>query len=110
MTRGGPGNLPPKLAELLDLVDRLGRQAHKFVESLSPAQLCELAQQAATLRAVTPRPFTHLGAVVRWLREAAGLSRTMLATYLPAFFAAGALCIVAALIILAIARPKPAVA
>jgi MFS family permease len=41
----------------------------------------------------------------------AGLSRTVLATYLPAFFAAGALCIVAALIVLAIARqPKPAAA
>jgi sugar phosphate permease len=41
----------------------------------------------------------------------AGLSRTVLATYLPAFFAAGALCIVAALITLAIARhPKPVVA
>jgi predicted MFS family arabinose efflux permease len=41
----------------------------------------------------------------------AGLSRTVLATYLPAFFAAGALCIVAALIVLVIARaPKPAVA
>src|SRR5437763_1386306 len=42
---------------------------------------------------------------------AAGLSRTLLATYLPAFFAAGALCLVAALIVLAIARqPKPVVA
>jgi MFS family permease len=41
----------------------------------------------------------------------AGLSRTVLATYLPAFFAAGALCIVAALIVLAILRPpKPAAA
>jgi MFS family permease len=41
----------------------------------------------------------------------AGLSRTVLATYLPAFFAAGALCVVAALITLTIARhPKPAVA
>jgi predicted MFS family arabinose efflux permease len=41
----------------------------------------------------------------------AGLSRTVLATYLPAFFVAGALCIVAALIVLAISRqPKPAVA
>jgi MFS family permease len=38
----------------------------------------------------------------------AGLSRTMLATYLPAFFAAGALCVIAALIVLAISRhPKP---
>jgi predicted MFS family arabinose efflux permease len=37
----------------------------------------------------------------------AGLSRTALATYLPAFFTAGALCIIAALITLAIARhPK----
>src|SRR5438477_566602 len=42
----------------------------------------------------------------------AGLSRTVYATYLPAFFIAGALCIVAALIVLAISRPakKPAVA
>jgi len=35
----------------------------------------------------------------------AGLSRTVLESYLPAFFVAGALCVVAALIILAIARP-----
>jgi sugar phosphate permease len=40
----------------------------------------------------------------------AGLSRTLLATYLPAFFVAGALCVVAALIVLAISRPKPVVA
>jgi MFS family permease len=41
----------------------------------------------------------------------AGLSRTLLASYLPAFFAAGALCIIAALIALAIARPpKPVTA
>jgi MFS family permease len=41
----------------------------------------------------------------------AGLSRTLLASYLPAFFAAGALCIVAALIVLMIARhQRPAVA
>jgi MFS family permease len=38
----------------------------------------------------------------------AGLSRTLLATYLPAFFIAGALCIVAALIALAISRPQKA--
>jgi sugar phosphate permease len=37
----------------------------------------------------------------------AGLSRTLLATYLPAFFAAGALCIIASLIVLTMARqPK----
>jgi sugar phosphate permease len=41
----------------------------------------------------------------------AGLSRTLLLSYLPAFFAAGALCIVAALITLAISRPpKPVMA
>jgi predicted MFS family arabinose efflux permease len=37
----------------------------------------------------------------------AGLSRTIYATYLPAFFIAGALCVVAALITLAISRPAP---
>jgi MFS family permease len=38
----------------------------------------------------------------------AGLSRTVLATYLPAFFLAGALCVAAALMTLMIARqPKP---
>ena len=40
----------------------------------------------------------------------AGLSRTLLLSYLPAFFVAGALCIVAALIVLAISRPAPKVA
>ena len=35
----------------------------------------------------------------------AGLSRTLLASYLPAFFVAGALCVVAAMITLAISRP-----
>jgi MFS family permease len=39
----------------------------------------------------------------------AGLSRTVWATYLPAFFAAGALCIIAALITLMISRPQNAV-
>ena len=40
----------------------------------------------------------------------AGLSRTVLNSYLPAFFVAGALCMVAALIVLMISRPKPVVA
>ncbi|MDB5633217.1 MAG: Major facilitator superfamily 1 [Tardiphaga sp.] len=40
----------------------------------------------------------------------AGLSRTVLLSYLPAFFAAVALCIVAAVIVLAIARDKKVVA
>jgi sugar phosphate permease len=39
----------------------------------------------------------------------AGLSRTLLSTYLPAFFLAGVLCVIAALIALSISRtPKPA--
>jgi MFS family permease len=41
----------------------------------------------------------------------AGLSRTVLATYLPAFFAAGVLCMIAALIALSISKaPKPVTA
>jgi MFS family permease len=40
----------------------------------------------------------------------AGLSRTLLLSYLPAFFAAGALCIIAAIIVLMIARDKKVVA
>src|SRR5262249_46590605 len=39
----------------------------------------------------------------------AGLSRTLLASYLPAFFVAGTLCIIAAVIALGISRPKPVV-
>src|SRR3984893_14437735 len=40
----------------------------------------------------------------------AGLSRTVLASYLPAFFVAGALCVIAALLTLLISRqPKPVV-
>ncbi|MCC8968042.1 MFS transporter [Bradyrhizobium sp. Pear76] len=37
----------------------------------------------------------------------AGVSRTVYASYLPAFFIAGALCVCAAVITLAIARPQP---
>jgi sugar phosphate permease len=41
----------------------------------------------------------------------AGLSRTLLASYLPAFFVAGALCIVASFMVLAISRvPRPLLA
>jgi len=40
----------------------------------------------------------------------AGLSRTVLASYLPAFFIAGALCVVAALLALSISRQKPVTA
>jgi hypothetical protein len=38
----------------------------------------------------------------------AGLSRTMLATYLPAFFVSGALCVIAAVLALVIVRPGAA--
>jgi hypothetical protein len=37
----------------------------------------------------------------------AGLSRTAYASYLPAFFISGALCLLAALLVLSIAKPKP---
>jgi sugar phosphate permease len=40
----------------------------------------------------------------------AGLSRTVLASYLPAFFVAGALCLIAALVAISISRPKPVTA
>jgi sugar phosphate permease len=40
----------------------------------------------------------------------AGLSRTMLQSYLPAFFIAGALCVIAALLAITISRPKPVTA
>ena len=38
----------------------------------------------------------------------AGFSRTAFATYLPAFFVAGALCMIAAVLVLTIAKPKDA--
>jgi hypothetical protein len=38
----------------------------------------------------------------------AGLSRTLWATYLPAFFTAGAACLIAALLAISIARRAPA--
>jgi predicted MFS family arabinose efflux permease len=41
---------------------------------------------------------------------AAGFSRTMLATYLPAFFAAGALCLLAAVVVLLIEQRRQATA
>jgi sugar phosphate permease len=40
----------------------------------------------------------------------AGLSRTLLSSYLPAFFIAGALCIIAAIAILTMSRPAPKIA
>lgn len=37
----------------------------------------------------------------------AGLSRTLLASYVPAFFVAGALCIIASLLMITVSRPVP---
>jgi sugar phosphate permease len=37
----------------------------------------------------------------------AGLSRTIYASYLPAFFVSGALCLLAALLVMSLAKPKP---
>jgi sugar phosphate permease len=37
----------------------------------------------------------------------AGLSRTIYASYLPAFFISGALCLLAALLVMSLAKPKP---
>ena len=48
----------------------------------------------------------QIGAAIAAL--GAGFSRTEFASYLPAFFAAGALCIVAAALVLTIAKPKAA--
>lgn len=78
------GGATTAVAELLDLVERLSRLVPKLTEALTAAQLerdkllCELARQATKSRAVRPRPFTHLGDIVRWLREAAGLTRRQL--------------------------------
>ena len=59
----------------------------------------------------TTSPAASVSQLAIWRSNAInGLSRTALQTYLPAFFVAGALCVVAALIVLAIARPKPVAA
>ena len=50
----------------------------------------------------------QLGAAVA--AYGAGLSRTVLSSYLPAFFVAGALCIIAAVAILMMSRPAPKLA
>lgn len=84
MTRGATGIATSELAELLDLLEHFHRLVPKLTESLTAAQLardkllCELARRAAKSRAVRPRAFTHLGDIVRWLREAAGLTRRQL--------------------------------
>ena len=84
MTLGATEIAGPELAELLDLVERLRRLVPKLTEALSAAArereelLCELAKRATKRRAAQPASFTHLGQIVRWLREAADLTRPQL--------------------------------
>jgi len=85
MTRSATGIAAIELADLLDLVERLSRLVPKFTAALTAAQLerdkllSELSRQAAKSHPVRPRSFTHLGNIVRWLRETAGLTRRQLA-------------------------------
>jgi hypothetical protein len=73
-----------ELAELLDLAERLGRLLPRLAEALAAAQreretlLCELTTRAPRRWAAPPGRFPHLGAIVRWLRQAAGLTRAQL--------------------------------
>jgi len=82
MTADASGLAAPELAELLDLVERLGRLMPRLVEALAAAQRDpphgERAARAPMATAAPPGPFSHLGAIVRWLREAAGLTRAQL--------------------------------
>ena len=89
---------PDTLEEALATITHLRRQSLAFtVDLLGEATITEA--EADRYQA-------------EYLRLIAGLSRTLLASYLPAFFVAGALCIVASLLTVTISRPapKPAVA
>lgn len=84
MTCGATEIAGPELEELLDLVERLRRLVPKLTRALSVAVLerdqlrCEPVMRETKLRAAHPWPFTHLGQIVRWLREAADLTRSQL--------------------------------
>ena len=84
MTRGDTGIAATELAEFVTLVERLSRLVPKWAEALSAATLerdqlrDELAQRVTKRRTAHPWPFTHLGQIVRWLRESAGLTRSQL--------------------------------
>ena len=84
MTGGTTGIATTQLAEFVDLVERLRRLVPQFTEALSAAALeldqlrCEIAKRAPKRRTAHPGPFTHLGQIVRWLREGAGLTRSQL--------------------------------
>ena len=77
--------------------------------ALSPQERGEAVDLSRRHRLRRPRDCQHDHR--RDDAQRAGLSRTLLLSYLPAFFAAGALCIVAALTTLMISRvPKPVAA
>ena len=84
MTGGTTGIATTQLAEFVDLVERLRRLVPQFTEALSAAALeldqlrCEIAKRAPKRRTAHPWPFTHLGQIVRWLREEAGLTRSQM--------------------------------
>lgn len=73
-----------ELAALGELAARLNRVLSQLAAALSAVQLerdrllDDLARRAPLLRAVPPGPFTHVGQIVRWLRETAGLTRRQL--------------------------------
>jgi len=84
MTGGATGIAASELAEFVDLVERLRRLVPHLTAALSAAQrereelLCELAKRGPARRARHPGLFTHLGQIVRWLRESAFLTRSQL--------------------------------
>ena len=73
-----------ELAELQELTAQLNRLLPQLAAALSAAQLErdrlleEIKRRPSLRRRVPPGPFTHIGQVVRWLREAAGLTRQQL--------------------------------
>ena len=84
MTAPAKGFASAELAELAELSARLNRVLSQLTEALSAVQLERdrlldaLARRFRTPHAVPPGPFTHIGQLVRWLRETAGLTRSQL--------------------------------
>lgn len=85
MTAPAKGFAAAELAELAELSARLNRVLSQLTEALSAAQLERdrlldaLARRPPIPHVISPGPFTHICQVVRWLREAAGLTRSQLA-------------------------------
>ena len=84
MTAPAKGFASAELAELAELSARLNRVLSQLTEVLITAQLerdrllDELARRTPTRCKAPPGPFTHVGQIVRWLRETAGLTRGQL--------------------------------